>query len=291
MLPFFLGHKARIMANEMNIPLTAGFHCQAENLTTHFFMMDAKLANHMVYKVFYSVLYKYCDAIHYPTEFIKDVFEAEIQQKTNAYIISNGVRKIFKLSPCEKPDYINDKFVILFSGRISKEKNQKVLIDAAAKSKYKDRIHLVFAGSGPMEIQMKEYARQVLTNKPDFGFRKQDELVKIINYSDLYVHPAKVEIEAISCLEAISCGLVPVISDSSRSATRYFALGEHNLFKNDDADDLVAKIDYWIENPEKKKECAGAYLNYTKIFDQDYCMDKMEEMLKDAINLHKGKID
>jgi hypothetical protein len=57
------------------------------------------------------------------------------------------------------------------------------------------------------------------------------ELVKMINMSDLYVHTSEVEIEAISCLEALSCGIVPVINDSSKSATRTFALSEKNLFQ------------------------------------------------------------
>ena len=285
MLPFLLGHKARVIANEMNIPITAGFHCQAENLTCHLFMMDARFANHMVYKLFYSVLYKYCDAVHYPAEFIKNVFEYEIQQKTNGYVISNGVRDIFKRSPQEKPNNFKDKFVILFAGRISKEKNQKILIDAASVSRHKDIIQLIFAGSGPIEQQLKEYAGQMLPCQPVFGFLSQDELFKTINYSDLYVHPAKIEIEAISCLEAITCGLTPVIADSPRSATRFFAMSEKNLFKYDDACDLSSKIDYWIENPEERKKCGEAYCDYAKIYARDYCMDKMEEMLQTAANL------
>ena len=71
-------------------------------------------------------------------------------------------------------------------------------------------------------------------------FFSRDEMLRVINSADLYVHPAEIEIEAIACLEAISCGLVPVIADSPRSATRFFALGERNLFHFNDPADLAA---------------------------------------------------
>jgi glycosyltransferase involved in cell wall biosynthesis len=48
----------------------------------------------------------------------------------------------------EKPEAFRDRFVILFTGRYSKEKSHKVLIDGVARSKYKDSIQLIFAGTG-----------------------------------------------------------------------------------------------------------------------------------------------
>ena len=53
MIPFMLGCKGVRMALERDIPITAGFHCQAENFTTHIFMMNSKLVNRLVYKIFY----------------------------------------------------------------------------------------------------------------------------------------------------------------------------------------------------------------------------------------------
>lgn len=104
-------------------------------------------------------------------------------------------------------------------------------------------------------------------------------LVEIINNADLYCHPSEMEIEAIGCMEAIRCGVVPVISNSKKSATRKFALDENSLFANDDAEDLARKIDYWIEHEEERKEYALRYLHSATAFDQSYCMDKMEEMI------------
>ena len=42
LVPFALGHAAAEMAVEMGIPVTASFHCQAENFTNHIFLMNGK---------------------------------------------------------------------------------------------------------------------------------------------------------------------------------------------------------------------------------------------------------
>ena len=110
-------------------------------------------------------------------------------------------------------------------------------------------------------------------------FFSRDELVRVINYADLYVHPAEIEIEAISCLEAIACGLVPVIADSPRSATRFFALTPENRFRCNDPVDLARRMDYWLESPERRAACRARYLGFAQQFDQAQCMERMEEML------------
>lgn len=75
MLPFLLGMKTAEYAREENISITAGFHMQAENLTSYLKLNGFKILNKGVYKFIYSKFYKYVDAVHYPTEFIKRIFE------------------------------------------------------------------------------------------------------------------------------------------------------------------------------------------------------------------------
>lgn len=279
MLPFALGVKTLKIARKMGIPCTCGFHCQAENFTAHIGLMNCKLANKMTYKHFYNNFYKYVDAIHYPTEFIRQTFESVVKRKTNAYIISNGVNDLYKYQKTERKGQLKDKFNILFIGRYSKEKSHPLLIEAVSHSKYKDHIQLVFAGQGPYAEQLKKMAISKGLNTPVMKFYSRKELVDVINSCDIYVHPAEIEIEAISCLEAIKCGLVPIISNSKRCATKAFALTENNLFDYNNPKDLAKKIDYWIEHPKEKEECSKNYLGYTNQFDQSSCMHKMREML------------
>ncbi len=277
MTPFPLGNYTAREAVRRGIPLTAGFHCQAENFTSHLFMKNFKPANLAVYRIFYKKLYRKVGTVHYPTEFIKDVFE-KYGGPTNGRVISNGVGSEF--TPGESGREDDGEFRILFTGRYSREKSHEVLIDAVRKSKYRDRIRLVFAGDGPLRDKLKKRSAD-LPLKPVFRFFGREELIGVIRSADLYVHPAEIEIEAISCLEAIACGAVPVISDSERSATRYFALDEMNLFRNGDSASLASRIDWWLDHPEEKKKRSEEYAGYAHEFNFDACMKKMEEMIKE----------
>lgn len=290
MLAFSLGKATAKITKKLGIPLTSGFHTQAENITGHIKLMNSKVANRFTYKVLNNRLYKHVDGIHYPTAFSRDIFEAVVG-KTPAYVISNGVNKRFRYRPELKDTNLlktDAKYQIIFTGRLSKEKTHHILIKALKYSQFKDDIQLVFAGDGPLKNKLRKMGRK-LKYPPIIRFFTREEMVEILNNSTLYVHPSEIEIEAISCLEAISSGLVPVIANSKRSATRYFALDEQNLFKNLDAKDLARKIDYWLLNPDKRDERRQQYLDYTKKFDHDYCMDQMEEMLYNVIANGKRK--
>ena len=287
LLPFALGTAALKIALENDISVTASFHCQAENFTSHIFMKNNPLANQITYKVFYRNCYRWVEGVHYPTQFIREVFES-YGGITNAYVISNGVSKDFRPCAVTRPPELEGKDVVLFTGRFSKEKCHTVLIDAVARCRHADTIQLVFAGDGPLKEKLEKYSRK-LQNPPIFRFFSREEMVRTVNCADLYVHPAEIEIEAISCLEAISCGLVPVISNSPRSATRHFALDEKNLFKCNDSDDLAKKIDWWLDHPEERAKRSREYLGYTQQFDFDVCMDRMEQMILEVHENHKEK--
>ncbi len=289
MIPLFIARQTTMLAKSLGIPVTAGFHAQAENFSGQFGpLMDFDLANRIIYRWYDNNVFKMADAIHYPTQFIRDIFEGVVGRKTNGYVISNGVNREFRPIKVEKPEQLKDKFCILFTGRFSREKSHKVLVKAVSKSKYQDKIQLFFAGCGVMEKSIANYSKR-LTNQPVMNFYSRKDLLEVINMCDLYCHPAEVEIEAISCLEAISCGLVPIIANSPKCATKAFAMDERSLFKVNDADDLAKKIDYFIENPSAIDELREKYLKSCLKFDFDVCMQRMEEMMIKTINDNKKK--
>ncbi|MCR5431123.1 MAG: glycosyltransferase [Lachnospiraceae bacterium] len=284
MMPFPVGNCAAAIAHELGIPVTAGFHCQAENFSSHILMfMNSDFFNRMVYKHFYKKLYSNVTMIHYPTQFIRDLFEKTVGHKTNGIVISNGVNEAYKYAPTVKPDRLKDFFLILFTGRYAKEKSHTILVKAVGCSKYKDKIKLIFAGSGPRRSQILRAVRKADIPMPIMKFFTRKQLARVINYSDLYCHPAEIEIEAIACLEAISCGLVPIINNSPRCATKAFALDERSLFKCNDYRDLANKIDFFIEHDDVRQEYSKRYLASPYAESQKECMIKMRRMLSDAI--------
>ena len=281
LMPFSLGKAAIKLCGAMNKPVTTAFHVQPENVTSHFGMLRNCHVNNYLYSYFLNGFYRYCSYIHCPTQFIAEQLRAHGYTQ-DLRVISNGVDPIFTPAPAQKPKDYADKFCILTTGRLVKEKCQSDLIRAAAKSKYADRIQLFIAGEGPLEPKLRRLGAK-LKNPPVIGFHPKEELAKIINFCDLYAHPSYAEIESIACVEAITCGLVPVISDSKMSAARFFALNEHNLCRANDPKALAQAIDFMIEHPEFRAKQREEYIRYAERFQIGKCIDKMEEMFEDAV--------
>lgn len=283
LVPLFISRKTSKLVKRLGKPLTAGFHAQAENFTVHIGLKDCLPVNHILYHWYDKNVFCRADAIHYPTQFIRDVFEHEVGRSTPGYVISNGVNDAFRPREVQKPAQYADKFCVLFIGRLSNEKSHMVLLRAVERSKYADKIQLFFAGSGPKYKKIKSYGEKHLKNPPVIDFYSRHDLVDLINFCDLYCHPAEIEIEAIACLEAICCGLVPLIANSPRCATKAFALDERCLFNVNDSDDLARKLDYFIEHPEERERLRKLYLTGSTAFDQTACMERMEQMLLDQV--------
>ena len=183
---------------------------------------------------------------------------------------------------------LKNKIVILTTGRYSIEKAQNVLINAVMYSKYKDKIQLILAGQGPLENKFKRLAKK-LPNYPIFKLYSRDEMQDVLNMSDMYVHPANFELEGIACLEAICAGKLVIVSNSPRSATKNFAVDSNCIFEHDKPKDLAKVIDYWIEHPEEKKICEDKYFACADKYNQDKCMEQMDEMFKNVIKQKKNK--
>ncbi|MBE5732120.1 MAG: glycosyltransferase family 4 protein [Clostridiales bacterium] len=283
MLPFGLGMKATKICKELGISITAGFHMQAENFTSYIKLNGIKPLNKGVYKFIYKHFYKHVDGIHYPTDFIRNVFESTVKQKTNGYVISNGVHSYVQKRESEKPKEYKDKIVILTTGRYAREKSQDTLIKAVKLSKHASSIQLILGGQGVKEKHYKKLASS-LPVPPLFKFYSRTEIIDVLNYADMYVHPAEMELEGISCLEAIACGKLTIVSSSPRSATRGFAIDNSCIFKNRNAKDLARVIDFWIDNPQKRKFYEQKYLEQSIVYDQNECMKRMEEMITEVYN-------
>lgn len=283
-MPWKLAKAGRRVAAKMGIPCTAAFHVQPENITygAGLGRCGSPVAA-LIYVYFRLSFYRHFEDLHCPSAFIAGELRKH-RYRAKLHVISNGVGPTFTpaVEPATSPSGKGEFFDIVMVGRYAPEKRQELIIEAVRRSRYEKRIRLSLAGAGPREKVLRRKAAS-LTNAVSFGFHPQPELIELLRRADLYVHAADVEIEAISCLEAIACGLVPVISDSPKSATKQFALDERSLFKAGSAADLAAKIDYWIERPEERAVAAEAYRNFSGAFRLDYSVRKAELMFREAV--------
>lgn len=280
--PFKLEIVGKKIADKMGIPSTAAFHLQPENVTYNAGPLRyMKFLNGYIYRRFRRRFYKKFDHIHCPSSFISNELTKH-HYKAKLHVISNGVDPDFM--PLENIKMADkNHFNILMVGRYATEKRQDLIIKAISESKYRDNIYLTLAGKGPKKKKLEKLCKKYLKNETTFGFYNKEELIKVIQSNDLYIHAADVEIEAIACIEAFSCGIVPIISDSKKSATSQFALDERSKFKAGDYHDLAKKIDYWIEHEDERCLQAREYAKEGLKYSLDNSLIQAEEMFSEAI--------
>ena len=284
-MPFWLSKSGLKICEKLNKPHTAAFHVQPENITYTIGLGTKTKVNDFIYNHYRDTFFNRFKHIHCPSQFIADQLKAH-GYTANLYVISNGVDEDFKFYGKQKLPEFKDKFVITMIGRYSNEKRQDVLIDAISKSKYADKIQLVLAGKGPNEEKYKKLSEK-LPIKPLLQFYDKENLIKLLQSTDLYVHSADAEIEAISCIEAFACGNVPVIANSSNSATKQFALVPESLFEAGNSEDLANKIDFWLDNENYRKEMELKYSQSADNYRLKDSIKKMEEMFEDAIREYR----
>jgi 1-acyl-sn-glycerol-3-phosphate acyltransferase len=287
--PWQVERKCLRLAHKMGIPVSAAFHCQPENITYNMKIKLLGAANYFIYFLFRTWLYRDIENIHCPSNFAAGELTKH-KYGARLHVISNGILSVFK--PSETPVKKNDGHIhVLMIGRLAEEKRQDLIIKAVTHSKYRDKIQLHFVGRGPMH---KRYLRmsQGLPLPPQFEtqFIPQEQLLDMIYKTDIYIHASEVELECIACLEAISCGKVPIISDAKKSAASQFALDEKSLFKKGNYLDLRDKLDYWIEHPEEREQKGKQYANMGKIYSIHYSVEKLLKMFEATIKDHKTQI-
>ena len=280
-MPFFISKAGLKICEKLHVPHTAAFHVQPENITYSIGLGTKTKVNDLIYTHYRDSFFNRFTHIHCPSEFIANELKKH-GYTAKLHVISNGVDDKFKYYPKEKLPEFKDKFVITMIGRYSNEKRQDVLINAISNSKYANKIQLVLAGKGPKQEKYEKLGK-VLPNPPVMKFYSTDRLIDLLKSTDLYVHSADAEIEAISCIEAFACGNVPIIANSKNSATKQFALVKESLFEAGNSKDLANKIDYWIEHEDYRKEMEIKYSKHAENYRLKNSIVKIEEMFNDAI--------
>ena len=233
--PFFLAINSIKVARHLHIPVVTTFHIQAEHLAMNAGIHSEKFILYC-YKFWIKQIYNKSDLVICPSKFAEDELH-KYGLKSPTVILSNGFLPIFKPVKVNKDNGLKDKFIILSVGRFAPEKRHELIIKAIKSSKYTEKIQLILIGEGPMKEKIIETGN-LLSNPPIFLSLSPEELVYYYNVSDLYVYAATIEVECMTVLEAMGCGLPALIADCPKSATKQFALNQMFLFNMDDVGDL-----------------------------------------------------
>ena len=277
--------KVARLARKMGKPCVATFHLFSENVTANLGLGKARLINHFITRWWRNSVYNLCSIVHCPTEVVREHlvrcgFSSQLRVITNGLEVSKKSITPYKLSDCP--------IVLLCIGRFAHEKSQSTLIDAMRYSKYADRIQLHFAGKGPCQKRYEKEAKRLLDkgiikHKPIFGFYTLDRLKEIAQRAYLYIHCAWVEVEGLSCAEAIREGLVPIIATGEFTASSQFALDSRSTFAERDSVELAQRIDWWIEHPQERIEMGPKYAQSIERYNAADAIRQMITMYQDSI--------
>jgi 1,2-diacylglycerol 3-alpha-glucosyltransferase len=255
--PFLLAIQSVKIARKMNVPVVTTFHIQAEHLA-----MNAGIRSRWFisgcYRLWLDYIYNPSALVICPSKFAQDEL-MHYGLTSPSSIISNGVLPAYRPVISKRKKEWEQKFILLSVGRFAPEKRHKMILNAVNKSRYRDKIQLILIGEGPMKEKL-EFMGKSLPNEPVYLTLQPEELIYYYNIADLYVHAASIEVEGMTVLEAMACGLPLLIADSGKSAAKQFALGPESLFDSSDESDLVWKIDYWVEHPDLLADAGKRYL-------------------------------
>ncbi len=282
--PFYLDYGAAKVAKAMGKTVVAAFHCQPQNILGTM-GLEGRFKEIIVEKLFNFLLFNRVPIIQCPSQFAADLLKKS-GCRSALRVISNGIPPEYVVTAQVRPDWFGDKMVLMSVGRHAPEKRPGLIIQGLKRSNYADKIQLLLCGKGENTEALKAMGAD-LPVKPLVQYVTQEEKLTYLNTADLYVHASIVELESLSSLEAIGCGLPCLISDSRSSAASQFALDERFLFKADDADDLAGKINYWYENRNQLKLIRTKVLAMAENYRFEKCLDKMEAMYAEAMQANQ----
>jgi len=287
--PYPIGTCTIICARKYGIPIVGSIHILPENMLSPF--LNSR---------FYRILNKY--AWSYLVYFFNMVDVATIPTKTGAKMyferglkttikpISNGVNtEIFK--PGNDGNYLKKKFripkenIVLYTGRMSSEKNLDILVKAIPYVLKEIDAHFLFCGSGgtyKQKMQKLSKNLNVFANTTFIDFLEWEDYINIYSLADLFVMPAEAELQSIVTMEAIASGL-PVVVVNKGAVPELVSLDNGLLFESRNSRQLAGNIVKILSDNNLKNSMSKNSLELIKKHSMEYIGRQFEKVYEDLI--------
>jgi glycosyltransferase involved in cell wall biosynthesis len=149
-------------------------------------------------------------------------------------------KELFGLEP-ETP-------VLLFAGRVSKEKGTDELADIYSGIKTQiPEIKLVVAGTGPDEKSLKK----AIPNAVFLGWVDHNKLPQIYSSADLLILPSRFDTFSLVVLEALSCGL-PVVAYKTKGPKDIIKHDQSGFLAVNKEDMINLSLSFFQDNEQEK---------------------------------------
>jgi glycosyltransferase involved in cell wall biosynthesis len=214
--PFSLGQLGYYYSVIKKVPFIHTYHTLYPEYVKTYIMKGKVLTPQMVKKLS-AAFSNRCDLTIAPSEKIKKllrsygaenpikVLPTGLDLEEFKTVKKNNFRKKYSINE-------NDK-VLIYVGRLAKEKNIAFLIKAMAELKKTDNIKLLLVGDGPDTENLKILTKKLNLQKEIIftGYFTKKQAIKAYQASDLFVFASKTDTQGMVILEALACGL-PVVA-------------------------------------------------------------------------------
>ncbi|MFM8353496.1 MAG: glycosyltransferase [Gammaproteobacteria bacterium] len=252
--PFFLGYAALQAARRRGLPVLCSFHVQPENILNNLGLTHPSWSR-ALYRLFVAAFYNRADAVIAPSRLGAGLLRAAGVTRPIT-VLSNGVPASF-FAPHAPPVAADGRVRILSIGRLAREKQHDVVLQAVAASRHRHRIDLQIGGLGPQDANLRALAER-LGVAVDIGWLGAEALADAYRKADVVLHAATAELEGMSVIEAMAAGNAVVVSDSPDSACAQFITDPKSRFRAGDPADLARRMDHWLDDAEARAASGAA---------------------------------
>lgn len=262
--PFTLGQVGVKVVRHLDIPIVFTYHTLYDQYM-HYAPLVGQITKAGMVK-YTTDFCNRCNLVITPTEVIKEM------------IIENGVKKPVIAIPTGiyterfqhgDPDFLSEQFgvprnkqVLLFVGRIGKEKNLLFLLHAFALiAKQEQDVVLVLVGSGPEQKVLQNSAVDMgIGDKVFFTGKLSPETVAgAYSSADIFVFPSVTETQGLVLVEAMAAGL-PVVAKAAYGSLAMVQDGVTGYLCEGAEQEFAAKTLSILHDSERKMRMSAAAL-------------------------------
>ena len=235
-----IGHHASVVAKQKDIRLIATNHLDAENVVENVLLaprfIKRFLANLLIRDA--ARVFKAADVVVATSLRSAQMMEA-IVPRLEVFAISGGV-KLDAYSGVAKAKQANK--VVTYVGRLDQEKHVYVALEALARLPKTFSLEIVGSGAQQDELHALAGELKVSSRVRFFHELSDDEVIKRLGKSSVFVMPSTQELQSMATLEAMAAGR-PVVAANSMALPNLIQDGINGfLFKPDSPSDLALKL-------------------------------------------------
>ncbi len=211
--PFLSGRLALNYCRPLNIPIVFTNHTRHDLYAQAYMPL---LPEEISASFLQSYMPPFCTAVDLvisPSPGMADVLR-KLGVTSPIEVIPNGVELERYQQPCENYrfefGFTPEDILLVYAGRLGPEKNLDFLLQAfAGVAEAVQGVHLLIAGSGPEEADLKkQVARIGIADRVHFlGMVENDRLPRYLAMCDLFVTASVTEVHPLSVIEAMATGL------------------------------------------------------------------------------------